>query len=138
MHYIYFNMRLISVFVLVFGIHFTYSNALCKTHISNQSPIDSCKKDTLILKNGHGIHYLQLLNKHVKRRVAATLAFPFPFGITGLHRVYLGTSPHVPVVYMATLGGALGILPLIDFCLLMSSPNIDVYCNRNRVFIWQP
>src|SRR5688572_4938552 len=62
---------------------------------------------------------LQLLKKRQKKNkrvMAAILAFPFPFGIVGLHRIYLGTAPHVPIVYIGTFGGVLGILPFIDFC----------------------
>src|ERR1700740_1575121 len=51
-----------------------------------------------------------------KKITAAILAFPFPFGIVGLHRIYMGTKPYVPVVYIATVGGVFGILPFIDFC----------------------
>src|SRR6185503_9682570 len=39
-----------------------------------------------------------------KRAIAAVLAFPFPFGILGLHRIYLGTKPYMPFVYLGTLG----------------------------------
>src|SRR5690349_25070067 len=46
-----------------------------------------------------------------KKVTAALLAFPFPCGIVGLHRIYLGSAPYVPIVYIATIGGAFGILP---------------------------
>jgi TM2 domain-containing membrane protein YozV len=70
------------------------------------------------------------------RVVAAILAFPFPFGIVGLHRIYLGTAPYVPVVYIATLGGVFGILPLIDFCVLLLDKNTDKYISNKQVFMW--
>lgn len=73
-----------------------------------------------------------------KKLIAALLAFPFPFGIVGLHRIYLGTSPHVPIVYIATIGGGLGVLPLIDFILILSSPDIEQYINNQQVFMWKP
>jgi hypothetical protein len=132
-------MRCASMLVVMLGLY----AAKCNTpnHMVFQNKKDSTDvflNDTNRIQAFSGTSYLQLLNKRVKRRIAAGLAFPFPFGITGLHRVYLGTSPHVPVVYMATLGGALGILPFIDFCLLIHTSNVDAYSNRNRVFIWQP
>ena len=49
-------------------------------------------------------------HKDHRKLIAAVLAFPFPFGIVGLHRIFLGTKPYVPVVYIATLGGIFGIL----------------------------
>lgn len=71
-----------------------------------------------------------------KKLVAAALAFPFPFGIVGLHRIYLGTAPHVPIVYIGTFGGVLGILPFIDFCILVLDKDIDHYMNNNKIFMW--
>lgn len=131
-------MRCASVLLVMLGFYVAKGNTPYIVIFQIKNPSYTCINDSNRLKAPLGTQYLQLLNNRVKRRIAAGLAFPFPFGITGLHRVYLGTSPHVPVVYMATLGGALGILPLIDFCILLSNSNIDTYCNRNRVFIWQP
>jgi TM2 domain-containing membrane protein YozV len=71
-----------------------------------------------------------------KKAVAAILAFPFPFGIVGLHRIYLGCSPYAPVVYIATAGGVLGILPFIDFCVLLLDKDIDRYINNKKIFMW--
>lgn len=82
---------------------------------------------------------LQLIKKQQrknKRTVAAILAFPFPFGIVGLHRIYLGTAPHVPIVYIGTFGGVLGILPFIDFCVLILDKDIDRYQNNHKIFMW--
>lgn len=75
----------------------------------------------------------QRLNKRI---TAAVLAFPFPFGIVGLHRIYLGTKPYVPVAYIASLGGAFGILPFIDFCAITFDKKFDVYKNNGQIFMW--
>lgn len=75
----------------------------------------------------------QRLNKKI---TAAVLAFPFPFGMVGLHRIYLGTKPHVPVVYIATFGGVLGILPLIDFFVITCDKNFDQYRDNGKIFMW--
>lgn len=79
---------------------------------------------------------LEMRRKKNKRITAAILAFPFPFGIVGLHRIYLGCAPYVPVVYIASIGGAFGILPFIDFCMLVLDKDIDRYQNNNNVFMW--
>lgn len=75
----------------------------------------------------------QKLNKRI---TSAVLAFPFPFGMVGLHRIYLGTKPHVPVAYIASLGGVFGILPLIDFCAITFGKNFDTYRDNGKVFMW--
>jgi TM2 domain-containing membrane protein YozV len=75
----------------------------------------------------------QKLNKRI---TASVLAFPFPFGMVGLHRIYLGTKPHVPVAYIASLGGVFGILPLIDFFTITFDKDFDQYKNNGKVFMW--
>lgn len=75
----------------------------------------------------------QKLNKRI---TAAVLAFPFPFGMVGLHRIYLGTKPYVPVAYIASLGGVFGILPFIDFCAITFDKNFDQYRDNGKVFMW--
>lgn len=76
----------------------------------------------------------QRLNKRI---TAAVLAFPFPFGIVGLHRIYLGTKPYVPVAYVASLGGVFGILPFIDFCVIVfDRKNFERYKDNGQVFMW--
>lgn len=42
----------------------------------------------------------------------------WPFGV---HRLYLGTEAKIPVIYTLTLGGGIGILPLIDTILATPS-----------------
>lgn len=74
--------------------------------------------------------------KKNKRITAAILAFPFPFGIVGLHRIYLGTAPYVPVAYIASLGGVFGVLPFIDFCVLLLDKDETRYINNKKVFMW--
>ncbi|MCU0434967.1 MAG: TM2 domain-containing protein [Bacteroidia bacterium] len=70
--------------------------------------------------------------------VAAILAFPFPFGMIGLHRIYLGTKPWVPIVYLCTLGGCFGVLPFIDFVviLIQDEEGLKQYQNNDKVFMW--
>lgn len=75
----------------------------------------------------------QRLNKRI---TAAVLAFPFPFGIVGLHRIYLGTKPHVPVVYIGSLGGIFGLLPLIDFIAITTTKDFEHYRDNGDVFMW--
>lgn len=57
-------------------------------------------------------------------------------GHFGVHRIYLGTSATVPVVYTLTLGGGLGILPLIDFFHIVFSKDLERFENNDRVFMW--
>jgi TM2 domain-containing membrane protein YozV len=68
------------------------------------------------------------------RLVAAALCVTLgPFGV---HRMYLGTDVHVPVFYTLTLGGGMGILPLIDLGMLLFSKDLERLKNHPGVFLW--
>lgn len=71
-----------------------------------------------------------------KKRVCAFFAFPFPFGFVGAHRVMLGTKPWIPIVYVATFGGCFGLLPLIDFLVILNAKDIEQYENNPNLFMW--
>ena len=75
--------------------------------------------------------------KDNRKLAAAVLSFPFPFGIVGLHRIFLGTAPYVPVVYIASVGGVFGILPFIDFCVILFDRDISRFVNNQKVFMWE-
>ncbi len=97
--------------------------------------------DTLII-NSDSVQFITTnliktdANQDKKRFVSALFAFPFPFGFMGAHRVMLGTKPWIPVVYVATFGGCFGLLPLIDFCVITFSKNLEQYENNPRLFMW--
>ena len=68
--------------------------------------------------------------------IAAVLAFPFPCGVFGLHRLYLGSANAMPLVYVATVGGGFAILPFIDFVLIVLSKDVNTYAHSTRLFMW--
>jgi TM2 domain-containing membrane protein YozV len=70
------------------------------------------------------------------RLVAALLAFPFPCGVFGLHRAYLHSAGGMPLVYVATIGGGFGILPFIDFVLIVLNRDVNHYAYNTRLFMW--
>ncbi len=73
-------------------------------------------------------------NGRPNKLVAITLAlFLGPFGV---HRLYLGTSTKVPVIYALTIGGGMGILPLIDIFHLLFTKDISEYRKVPDVLMW--
>jgi TM2 domain-containing membrane protein YozV len=68
--------------------------------------------------------------------IAALLALPIPLGVFGAHRIYLGSSAGVPIAYIATFGGAFGILPFIDCVLIVINKDINAYAYNPRIFMW--
>ncbi|NQX92591.1 MAG: NINE protein [Flavobacteriales bacterium] len=68
------------------------------------------------------------------RAVAAiTTVLLGPFGA---HRIYLGTETKVPIFYTLTLGGGLGILPLIDLICILTTKDLEQYYNNPKVIMW--
>ena len=66
--------------------------------------------------------------------VAAVLCIAV--GPFGGHRLYLGTNEKVPIAYTLTLGGGLGILPIIDLGHIVFSKDISPYRGNNKVIMW--
>lgn len=76
------------------------------------------------------------LQRHVRNDKASLAALTVTLGIFGGHRLYLGTEPHVPVLYTVTLGGGLGIVPLVDLICILSTKDLDKYANDPRFIMW--
>jgi TM2 domain-containing membrane protein YozV len=56
-------------------------------------------------------------------------------GPFGAHRLYLGTTPKVVVIYGVTFGG-FGVLALLDLGHILFTKDLDPYKNNDRVFMW--
>ncbi|MBL7953132.1 MAG: TM2 domain-containing protein [Flavobacteriales bacterium] len=68
-----------------------------------------------------------------ERLVGSGLAlFLGPFAA---HRIYLGTTPTVAIIYGLTFGG-FGVLALIDLAHLLFSKDLEAYRNNDRVLMW--
>ena len=70
-----------------------------------------------------------------EKKLVTALSFPFPLGIVGAHRIFMGAKPIIPVIYIITLGGCFGILPLIDFVILLTTKNYDAL-RQDKLFMW--
>jgi TM2 domain-containing membrane protein YozV len=73
-----------------------------------------------------------------QKLIAAILAFPVPFGMLGMHRIYLGCEPYVPIVYVVSAGGGCGIIPLIDFIYIIAADEQQLreFKENRGVFMW--
>ncbi len=105
----------------------------------NQIQIDTSKIDSIKIQFGGDTAHLKISKKKKEntKLIAAILAFPVPFGFMGLHRIYLGTAPWIPVVYIATLGGGM-LLPLMDFIAIVcaNEEELKEMENNPRIFMW--
>lgn len=134
----------LTIFILFFTIQniFSVSNKNDsindEVNFSNSKQLNNLNTNLNINNNRpNPLWYLFRLKKAKNKRITAiVLAFPFPFGIVGLHRIYLGCAPYIPVVYITSIGG-LGLLPFIDFCVLISEKDFEKYNNSKEVFMWR-
>lgn len=63
----------------------------------------------------------------------AIVAGPF-----GVHRLYLGTSTYVPVAYTLTLGGGMGVLPVLDIVTILVTRDLRRIQNHRGMFLFLP
>ena len=65
------------------------------------------------------------------------LVLDFFLGGLGIHRFYLGTEVMTGIGYILTCGGIFGIVPLVDFIvLIINIDNISKYVNNPKFFMW--
>ncbi|MEI8112231.1 MAG: TM2 domain-containing protein [Bacteroidia bacterium] len=65
------------------------------------------------------------------------IALDFFLGGLGIHRFYLGTETMTGIGYILTCGGIFGIVPLVDFVvLIIDNKDISKYVNNPKFFMW--
>lgn len=113
-------MRHFFIVLFLFFIQISFANK------GNPSPLVSQLNKRLHVKN----------DDRTRKITAAVLAFPLPFGVVGAHRIYLNSKPIVPISYIATVGGCFGIVPLIDFIVILKEPTTEKFEKNNKIFMW--
>ncbi|MBP6391165.1 MAG: TM2 domain-containing protein [Flavobacteriales bacterium] len=72
-------------------------------------------------------------DKEPERLIASLLTIGL--GAFGAHRLYLGTSAKVPIVYGLTFGG-FGVLAAIDLGHILFTKDLSAYRRNEQVFMW--
>ena len=93
---------------------------LAQTEHGSITKIDSTQQQTFETKHKKGI----------------TLVLAVALGPLGGHRLYMQTRPLVPIVYAITLGGGLGILPLIDIIAIAATKDLSKYEENDKIIMW--
>lgn len=116
------------------------NNAIDSLSIKKQfiQPVFETSNDTVKLQQADPVPGNKDENppkiKPKRRLVAAFLCLAL--GPFGMHRLYMGTKPHVAAAYTLTLGGGLGLVPLIDFFHIVFDPNLYKYKDNNKFLMW--
>ncbi len=143
-------MRFIVVFIFLLISRFSFSIEIEKAAIKTLSitdihlissqvdlPINDKNYPYLLGEEDFGIPLPLYPNtgKAVKRKViAVTLAVTL--GVFGVHRLYLGTSTKVPIIYTLTLGGGFGVLVVSDIIAILATKSLDAFSPNEKVFMW--
>lgn len=65
------------------------------------------------------------------------IVLDFFLGGLGVHRFYLGTKTLTGIGYILTCGGIFGIVPLVDFVvLIIDNKDISPYIDNPKFFMW--
>ncbi|MGB1039326.1 MAG: NINE protein [Flavobacteriales bacterium] len=107
----------------------------------SSSPIQDINTNQTYQDNFETIYFNSILSDSSKPKsllktklIAITLAITL--GYFGVHRLYLGTKPIVPIAYTLTIGGGGFILPLIDIFYIIAAKDINQIINNDFVFMW--
>lgn len=72
-----------------------------------------------------------------EKDAVVAIVLDFFLGGLGIHRFYLGTETLTGLGYILTCGGIFGIVPLVDFIVLIIDRNdISAYINNPKFFMW--
>ena len=74
--------------------------------------------------------------EEVKHKKIKAILLGVALGHFGVHRIYLGTKANVPIAYSLTLGGGLGLIPLVDVIALIATKDISQYENNSQFIMW--
>ncbi len=71
------------------------------------------------------------------RSFVAAILLNFFLGWFGIHRLYLGTATMTWIGYILTCGGIFGLVPFVDFIvLIVHSDDISPYEDNSAFFMW--
>jgi TM2 domain-containing membrane protein YozV len=72
-----------------------------------------------------------------EKDAVVAIILDFFLGGLGIHRFYLGTETMTGIGYILTCGGIFGIVPLVDFIvLIIDNKDISKYVNNPKFFMW--
>lgn len=72
-----------------------------------------------------------------QKDAVVAILLDFFLGGLGIHRFYLGTKPMTGIGYILTCGGIFGIVPLVDFIvLIIDHDDISPYIDNPKFFMW--
>jgi TM2 domain-containing membrane protein YozV len=141
------EMKKITLILLFFAAMVAFSNANASQYSIDEQAVDelfdSATETSMISINANDFSFLPatgssplMANADEKDAVVA-IVLDFFLGGLGIHRFYLGTETLTGLAYIFTCGGIFGVVPLIDFVvLIINHEDISPYINNPKFFMW--
>ncbi|MCD6366642.1 MAG: TM2 domain-containing protein [Bacteroidales bacterium] len=107
--------------------------SLSMWQIKAATVIESVYGDTIQVEQTNHTNFATV--KITKPHKITAIILALLTGPLGGHRVYLGTSTQVPLIYTATLGG-FGTLVVADIIIILVSKDLSEFQNNDKIFMW--
>ena len=136
-------MKKIILFSLVFALTALCSyNLKASGYVANDNRIDALfasapEISNVSLKDLSMTGYSTITLAGSNKDAVVAIVLDFFLGGLGVHRFYLGTEVMTGIGYILTCGGIFGIVPLVDFVvLIIDNKDISKYVNNPKFFMW--
>lgn len=139
-------MKKAFIFILLFVAAFSVQQVSAASYSIDEGAVDqlfaSATETSMISINANEFSALPsgvpspLVAPKEKDAVVA-IVLDFFLGGLGIHRFYLGTKTMTGIGYILTCGGIFGVVPLIDFIvLIIDNDDISPYIDNPKFFMW--
>lgn len=131
---------LLSITLAILAMNGKMANA--RSYTADDKLIDQVMKSApetvnLFMTAGLNTAFSATRVQAASKDAVVAILLDFFLGEFGVHRFYLGTEVLTGVGYILTCGGIFGIVPLVDFIVLIVNYNdISKYVNNPRFFMW--
>lgn len=135
------KIAILAAFLLVAG----FANANSKTYYVNDDAVEETLNSAVqvSMTTTDLSQQLEMLNmasvKATDPNPWVAFALSWVLGGIGVHRVYLGGKGSLILIYFVTCGGIFGIVPLIDWIVLLVGAikgDISQFVNNDAFFMW--
>jgi TM2 domain-containing membrane protein YozV len=118
-------------------------NAKASSYVANDNKIDALFTSAPEVVNAAftnlnlGTNSTAPVAAAASKDAVVAIVLDFFLGGFGVHRFYLGTEVMTGIGYIITCGGIFGIVPLVDFVvLIINYKDISKYVNNPKFFMW--
>ena len=140
-------MKKATILIVFFTAMFAFNNANASQYSIDEQAIDqlfaSATETSMISITANNFGAIPsavsspLMANAAEKDAVVAIVLDFFLGGLGIHRFYLGTETLTGLAYIFTCGGIFGVVPLIDFVvLIINNEDISPYIDNPKFFMW--